>query len=99
MFLKTRAVMILIAGVSLLSGTFQAALSMGAGIEVSRISKEEVKAMMGNPDVVILDVRESQSWKDAKWKIQGAVREDPEKDVKSWAEKYPKDKTLILYCS
>ena len=99
MSLKTRAVMILIAGVSLLCGTFQMALPMGAGIEAPRVSKEEVKAMLGNPDVVILDVRESQSWKDAKWKIQGAVREDPEKDVKTWAEKYPKDKTLILYCS
>ncbi len=99
MSLKNKAIMILITGVSFLFGMVQVALSMGAGIEAPRISKEEVKAMLGNPDVAILDVRESQSWKEAKWKIQGAVREDPEKDVKSWAEKYAKDKTLILYCS
>ncbi len=99
MSLKTRAIMILITGVSFLSGMVQMALPMGAGIEAPRISKEELKAMLGNPDVVILDVRESQSWKDAKWKIQGAVREDPKKEVKAWAEKYPQDKTLILYCS
>jgi hypothetical protein len=99
MSLKTRAIMILITGFSFLCGMVQMALPMGAGIEVPRISKEEVKAMLGNPDVVILDVRESQSWKEAKWKIQGAVREDPTKDVKTWAERYPKDDTLILYCS
>ena len=99
MSLKTRAIVLLVTGVSFLSGMVQMALPMGTGIEAPRISKEEVKAISGNPDVVILDVRESQSWKDAKWKIQGAVREDPAKDVKAWAEKYPRDKTLILYCS
>jgi len=75
------------------------ALAMGKGIEPPMITKEELSSRLGNPEVTILDVREGESWKDSKWKIQGAVREDPEKDVKAWAEKYPKDKTLVLYCS
>jgi hypothetical protein len=27
------------------------------------------------------------------------VREDPLKDVQGWFDKYPKDKTLVFYCS
>lgn len=66
--------------------------------EVPRISKEELRAMLDNPDLIIVDVRTSASWEKSKVKIQGAVREDPN-DTKSWAEKYSKDKTLVLYCA
>ncbi len=66
--------------------------------EPPRITKEQLLSMMGSPDVIILDVRESESWKDSDEKIRGAVREEP-LEVKNWAKKYPKDKTLILYCS
>jgi len=73
------------------------ALAMGKGAEAPRITKEELKAMLGNPDVVILDVRESEDWKKSRWKIQGAVREAPEKGIQLWAHKYSKDKLLVLY--
>jgi rhodanese-related sulfurtransferase len=66
--------------------------------EVPRIKKDELKAMLGNSDLVILDVRYKKDWTDSDSKIQGAIREDPE-SVKSWAEKYSKDKTLVLYCA
>jgi hypothetical protein len=77
----------------LYTGT-EIALANGA----PRISKEELRAMLGNPDLIIVDARTSGSWEESKLKIQGAVREDP-KDAKSWAEKYSKDKTLVLYCT
>ena len=67
--------------------------------KVPRMTKEELKALLGNPEVVILDVRLAAEWKRGALKIQGAVREDPEKDFKTWASKYPKDKTLVFYCS
>jgi len=67
--------------------------------KVSRMTKEELKPLLGNPDVIVLDVRLAGEWKRDALKIQGAVREDPEKDYKIWASKYPKDKTLIFYCS
>ncbi len=76
-----------------------ATLSPGKGGEAPRISKEQLLSMMGNPEVVILDVRESGSYKDSRFKIKGAIREDPEKDVQGWFDKYPKDKTLVFYCS
>ena len=62
-----------------------------------RMMKEELMTIMDRPDVVIVDVRVEQDWKAADRKIKGASREDPEKDIKSWATKYPKDRTLVFY--
>lgn len=70
----------------------------GKNVEVPKMTKEELQTLLGNPDVIILDVRVEREWNESKSKIQGAIREDPWK-VESWAEKYPKDKTLVLYCS
>lgn len=67
--------------------------------KVPRMTKEELKSMLGRPDVVVVDVRLNEEWKKSEWKIKDAVREDPEKDIKTWADKYSKDKTLVFYCS
>lgn len=67
--------------------------AIGFAEEVPRINKEELKKILGNPDVIIVDIR-----KTADRKIKGAVREDPEK-LFSHMRKYPKNKTLILYCA
>jgi hypothetical protein len=64
--------------------------------EVTKISKEELKSMLGNPDVIILDVDREGNWEDRDRKILGAVRENP-KEIESWMTKYPKNKTFILY--
>ena len=64
--------------------------------EVPRISKEDLKEMLGKPDVVIVDVRTGSDWNASTVKVKGAVREEADK-VDSWIEKYPKDKTLVLY--
>jgi rhodanese-related sulfurtransferase len=63
------------------------------------MSKEELKSMLGNPEVIIIDVRAGGDWDKSKEKIKGAVREDPNKKAKSWAEKYSKDKTIVFYCA
>jgi len=64
-----------------------------------RITKEELKALLGNPGVIILDVRVTDDWKRSDSKVKGAFREDPEQDSRMWASKYPKDKTLVFYCA
>ena len=64
---------------------------------IPRMTKEELKPLMGTSGVILLDVREPDDWNKGREKIAGAVREDPEKDVKTWAEKYPRDKTLVFY--
>jgi rhodanese-related sulfurtransferase len=66
--------------------------------DIPRITKEELKAMMDNPKVIIVDVRTDPDWNMSKVKIKGAIREDPTK-VKSWIEKYSPDKTYVFYCS
>lgn len=66
--------------------------------EVPKMTKEELKAMLGKPDLIIIDVRTGSDWLGSDLKIKGAIREDPE-DVGSWAKKYSKDKTLVLYCA
>ena len=76
---------------------FWAATSL-AQDRVPRINKEELRAMLGRPDLVVLDVRVGEEWSGSDKKIQGAVRENPA-DLASWIKKYPKDKTLVFYCS
>jgi predicted sulfurtransferase len=66
--------------------------------DVPRMSKEELRAMLGNPDVVIIDVRSGKDWDASESKIKDAVREEP-RQAKSWADKYDKDKTYVLYCA
>ena len=64
--------------------------------DVPRMSKEELQPMLGNPDVIIIDVRAGGDWAGSDSKIKGAVREDPAQ-IDSWINKYPKDKTIIFY--
>ena len=45
--------------------------------EAPRMPKEEIKAMLGSTDLVIVDVRYGKDWTDSDVKIKGAVREDP----------------------
>jgi hypothetical protein len=66
--------------------------------DAPRMTKEELKALLGSPDLLILDVRLGSDWKESDFKIKGAVREDPN-DIESWANKFSKDKTLVLYCA
>jgi len=82
----------------LIPGLTQTGWAMGGSDNIPRMTKEELKPLVGNPDVLILDVRLPDEWKAAKDKIQGALREDP-KQIQSWADQLPKDKTLVFYCS
>ncbi len=65
---------------------------------VPRMTKEDLKPQLGNPDVILIDVRSMGDWQKDTLMIKGAVREDPV-DVASWMDKYPKEKTLVFYCS
>ena len=65
---------------------------------VPRMTKEELTPLIGDPNVIVIDVRSMGDWQKDALMIKGAVREDPV-DVASWMDKYPKDKTLIFYCA
>jgi len=81
---------------------FVAALFAGIGTsnaqDVKRISEESLNKILGEPDVIVVDVRLPYDWNDSKLKIKGAKREDPF-NVKDWMNKYPKEKTLVFYCA
>ncbi len=67
--------------------------------DIPRMTKEQLRARLGSPDLVIIDVRVPNSWKNSNDKIKGAIRENP-MDVLSWIKKYPdKNKTYVFYCS
>ena len=61
------------------------------------MTREELRTLLGSPNVTVVDVRIESEWKKSELKIQGAVREDPEKHVRTWASKYSKDNTLVFY--
>ena len=66
--------------------------------DVPRVSKDELKAKLGSPDLVLLDVRSENDWGKSSEKIPGAARMDPEA-VDSWSGTLPKDKEIVLYCA
>lgn len=67
------------------------------GGDIPRISKEALLKKMNTHSVVVVDVRSGRDWKSSEFKIKGAQRVD--KDIVTWAARYPKDKTMVLYCA
>jgi hypothetical protein len=65
---------------------------------VPRMTKEELKPLIGDPNVIVIDVRSLGDWNKDTLMIQGAIRENP-MDVPDWIDKYPKEKTLVFYCA
>lgn len=66
--------------------------------QVPRMSIKDLKARLGSPDLVVLDVRQPGDWSAGNTMIAGAIREDP-REFSRWHDKYPKEKTLVLYCA
>ncbi len=66
--------------------------------DAPRITMEELKSMLGDPNLIIIDSLVGDQWETVAQKLPGAVHEDPD-DVDSWAGKYPKDKTIVTYCA
>lgn len=65
---------------------------------IPRLTIDELKSRLGDPALVVIDVRSSADWNGSSIKIKGAVREVYANAAK-WASKYDKDKTIVLYCA
>ena len=63
---------------------------------VTRISADQVRQLLGQPDTVIIDVRKPRNWWRSGKKILTAVRENPS-TVDQWASKYTRNQSLIFY--
>ena len=80
-------VMLLLSGVT----------SVWAG-SVETMNKEELKAMLDSPDLVLLDVRRGRDWNSSEFKITGAQRLEND-GIASAVGTISKDKTIVLYCA
>ena len=77
------------------------AISMGqtaTAADIPRMTKEDLKAKLGTPHLVIVDVRVGTDWKASEMKIKGAVRGDPQ-NIVPFAKQYTKDTIFVLYCA
>jgi hypothetical protein len=66
--------------------------------KVPRMSIDELKAILDDPDLAIIDVRAAGDWNASSIKIKGALRE-VYADADNWGPKYDKGKTIVLYCA
>ena len=64
--------------------------------QVPRLTKEQVRDMLGKPDVVIVDIRFIKQYEQSDRKLPGAVFVQPE-NFDEFVKNNPKDKTYILY--
>jgi predicted sulfurtransferase len=64
--------------------------------QVPRLTKEQVKDMLGKPGVVIVDVRYIKQYEQSDKKLPGAVFVQPE-NFDEFVKNHPKDKTYVLY--
>ena len=64
--------------------------------DLSFITVSQLLKNLGNPNLVIVDVREIDDWQSSNYKIKGAVRRIPE-EFESWPRELPQDKILVLY--
>ena len=85
--------------VIVLAGLFMLApFSMATGKSVSLMTKEELKPILNDEGLVIIDVRDGRDWRSSEFKIPGAVHGDPKK-FSDWEKEFSKDQTLVLYCA
>lgn len=77
---------------------FGLAAARAGASDAPRMTKEDLLALLGRPDVVVVDVRTERQWEGSREKIPGAVREDP-RDAASWGARYSKEKTIVVYCT
>jgi len=66
--------------------------------DVPKITKDELRARLNDPQVVILDVRLQEQWDESDRKITGSSHENPDK-VQDWIGNYAQNKTYVLLCA
>jgi rhodanese-related sulfurtransferase len=74
------------------------AFCLAADKEAKLIDPDTLKSKLGDPQVLIIDVRVPSAWAGSDSKIKGAIRQDPDR-VNTWRPALPKDKKIVLYCS
>ena len=63
---------------------------------IEKITPTELKELLNDKEITILDVRDAGDWDASDMKIPGAKRESPY-TVTAWKDNYQKDQKLVLY--
>jgi rhodanese-related sulfurtransferase len=66
--------------------------------DITLITTNELKGLLGDAEVLVIDVRSAHDWNSSELKIKGALRENP-MEVNAWAKNYSPEKTIVLYCA
>jgi len=74
-------------------------ITLPSSADIPVMTKEELKAILGSPDLVIFDVRLGSDYFSSDLKIKGAVRPDMDAYVWHTALRYPKGKIFVFYCA
>ncbi|MFA5183435.1 MAG: hypothetical protein WC405_19150 [Syntrophales bacterium] len=65
-------------------------------MDITYMDKETLKAMLGDPGLLLIDVRAPRGWGRSTEKIKGAVRWERDQ-VAAWGPSLPRDKKIVLY--
>ena len=71
---------------------------VGLAAEVEIMTKEELRKILDQDIVSVLDVRKGSSWTSSNAKIRGAHRVEA-RYFAAQTQKFPRGQTLVLYCS
>jgi rhodanese-related sulfurtransferase len=82
----------------LLAASAFASITGCPGEQTPSMSKETLKGKLNDSNLIVVDVRTQSAWEECDTKITGARRESPDK-VSTWMTSYPKEKTIVVYCS
>ena len=74
-------------------------ITYASSADVPMMTKEELQAMLGNPDLVIFDVRIGSDYFSSDLKIKGAVRPSMGAPLHQTLFMYPKGKAFVVYCA
>jgi len=67
-------------------------------IEVPEMTRETLKALLGDPELAVLDVTCKERGAEIARQIPGSVWRDCTR-VEEWAPLYRKDQTIVVYCA
>jgi rhodanese-related sulfurtransferase len=65
---------------------------------MQKLDRDTLKHWLGDPGVVILDLRTTSEWEASELKIEHAIHFDPRRPASALARELPKNKKLVLYC-
>ncbi len=69
---------------------------LAAAPGVQYVSPDTLKGMLGDPNLILIDVRHPHEWARSQRMIKGAIRFSPDR-ADTWGPLLPRDKHIVLY--